>query len=206
VLSRFAGYPSCNSSLKIYARNLAYRTCTPASLRKSSHTGNISIMPQTRRSCLLFHNLRILLSTTRNLLHRPLYKIIAPISKACDVAQNRSIVFIGHIGVGNDFPAVECQAMWATAYMDGKLAVPTWEEQEQEIPLSTARNRRRYLSSGMEGNNMTFKLIGYTDSLLGNLGLSSHRKGFLKDLFVPCKASNFASLKGEYIRKYGRDT
>lgn len=90
--------------------------------------------------------------------------------------------------------------------MDGKLAVPTWEEQEQEIPLSTARNRRRYLSSGMEGNNMTFKLIGYTDSLLGNLGLSSHRKGFLKDLFVPCKASNFASLKGEYIRKYGRDT
>jgi hypothetical protein len=135
-----------------------------------------------------------------------LYKLIAPMSKACDVAQNRSIVFIGHIGVGNYFPAVECQAMWATAYMDGKLAVPPWEEQEQEIALFTAWNRRRYLSSGIEGNNMTFELIGYTDSLLKHLGLSSHRKGFLKDLFVPCKASDFARLKDEYIHKYGRDT
>jgi hypothetical protein len=58
-------------------------------------------------------------------------------------------VFIGHIGVGNYFPAVECQASWATEYLDGKLAVPAWQAQEREIALSTAWNRRRYLSRGM---------------------------------------------------------
>lgn len=96
--------------------------------------------------------------------------------------------------------------MWATAYMDGKLKIPTWQEQEQEIALFTAWNRRRYLSGGIEGNNMTFELIGYTDSLLDNLGLSSHRKGFIKDLLVPCKASDFVGLKDEYICKFGRHT
>jgi hypothetical protein len=43
------------------------------------------------------------------------------------------------------------------------------------------------------------------DSLLENLGQSSHRKGFRKDLLVPCKASDFAGLKDEYIRTYRRD-
>jgi dimethylaniline monooxygenase (N-oxide forming) len=134
-----------------------------------------------------------------------LYKLIAPISKSEDAKKDRSIVFIGHIGVGNHFPAVECQSMWATAYLDGKLAIPTWQEQEQEVALFTAWNRRRYLSSGMEGNNMTFELLGYADSLLKALGLSSHRKGFMKDLFMFCKASDFSGLKDEYIRKYGRE-
>jgi hypothetical protein len=72
-----------------------------------------------------------------------LYKLIAPVSKSADATQDPSIVFIGHIGVGNYFPAVECQAMWAAAYLDGKLAVPARQARERKIALFTAWNRRR---------------------------------------------------------------
>jgi dimethylaniline monooxygenase (N-oxide forming) len=71
--------------------------------------------------------------------YRP-YKLIAPVSKSDDATQEPSNVFIGHIGVGNYFPAVECQAMWATAYLDGELAVPARQAREREIALFTAWN------------------------------------------------------------------
>jgi dimethylaniline monooxygenase (N-oxide forming) len=134
--------------------------------------------------------------------HTPyrLYQQISPIS-----SQDRSIVFIGQLEVGNYFPAVQCQAMWATAYMDGKLILPNLEEREKDVALFTTWCRRRYLSSGMSGNNTTFELVGYTDLLLQQLGLSSHRRGWFKDLFAPMVARNFAGLKEEYIRKYGCD-
>lgn len=145
--------------------------------------------------------------------HRPitespfrLYKNIAPLSHSIsdDVDQDRSIVFVGLVGVGNYFPVVECQAMWATAYMDGKLQVPERAEQEKEVALFNAWCRRRYLSNGEPGNNMTFELLGYCDDLLQSLGLSSHRKGWFSNLFKPFVASDYAGLRDEYIRKYGR--
>ena len=132
-----------------------------------------------------------------------LYRHIVPLMKPEDPNSDRSIVFVGHVGVGNYFPVVECQAMWATAYLDGKLNLPSIEAQEEDVALFTTWCRRRYLSSGHEGNNMTFELIGYTDMLLADMGLSSHRKGWFKDLFAPCWASDFKGLKAEFIEKYG---
>lgn len=107
--------------------------------------------------------------------------------------------------MGDYFPVVQCQSMWATAYLDGKLALPSSQEQQKEVALFAAWNSRRYLSSGDEGNNMTFELVGYCDSLLQDLGLKSHRRGWFKDLFAPFVASNFAGLKDEYSKKYGSD-
>lgn len=136
--------------------------------------------------------------------HTPyrLYRNITPISES-STTEDRSIVFIGQVGVGNYFPTVECQSLWATAYLDGKLVLPTKEEQEEEVALFTTWCKRRYLSSGIEGNNMTFELIGYTDTLLKDLGLNSHRKGWFKDLFSPLWARDFAGLEPEFIQKYG---
>lgn len=114
-------------------------------------------------------------------------------------------MFIGQVIVGNYFPAVECQAMWATTYMDNKLTISSKDEQQKAVAKFTTWCRRCYLSGGERGNNMTFELIGYTDSLLKDLGLSSHHKGFIKDLVVPVVATDFAGLKAEYIKKYGRD-
>jgi dimethylaniline monooxygenase (N-oxide forming) len=134
-----------------------------------------------------------------------LYRHIAPLRKSEETPEDRSIVFIGQVSVGNYFPVVECQAMWATAYMDRKLLVPNREEQQRELALFTAWCRRRYLMKGDKGNNITFELIGYTDGLLSTLGLTSHQRGWFKHLFGPLVATDFAGLKNEYIEKYGKD-
>ena len=128
-----------------------------------------------------------------------LYKHIAPLS---DIDESRSIVFIGQINVGNYFRAVEAQSMWATAYLDKKLALPKAEERQEEVALFTAWCRRRYLNNGEKGNWMTFELVGYTDRLLEQLGLRTHRKGWFRDLFEPCRAADFKGLKDEYLEKY----
>jgi dimethylaniline monooxygenase (N-oxide forming) len=132
-----------------------------------------------------------------------LYRNIVPLCESTSAEGDRSIVFIGHVGVGNYFRAVECQSMWATAYLDGKLELPSIEEQEKEIALFTAWNRRRYLSKGQRGNTMIFELIGYTDTLLRDMGLNSHLKGWFKDIFATCWARDLKNLKSEFIDKLG---
>ena len=129
-----------------------------------------------------------------------LYNLIAPLS---DMDTSHSIVFIGHILVGNYFRGVEAQSVWATAYLDKKLILPDAEERQKEVALFTAWCRRRYLSNGERGNWITFELVGYTDKLLEQVGLKSHRKGWFKDYFEPCKQSDFKGLKDEYLAKYG---
>ena len=129
-----------------------------------------------------------------------LYNLIAPLS---DIDSDRSIAFIGHILVGNYFRGVEAQAMWATAYFDGKLVLPDAQQRKKDVALLTAWCRRRYLTNGEKGIWIVFELVGYADRLLEQLGLKSHKKrGFIKTWFEPCKQSDFKGLKDEYIAKY----
>lgn len=139
--------------------------------------------------------------------HSPyrLYRNLVPISEAGGAIHDRSIVFVGQIGVGNYFPMLECQSLWAAAYLDGRLALPSKEEQEKDVARFTTWCRRRYLSSGEEGNNMIFELIGYMDLLLRDLKLNSHRKGWFKDLFAPLWAKDLKGLRGEFEKKFGYD-
>ena len=116
-----------------------------------------------------------------------------------------SVVFIGHVLVGNYFSVTEAQAIWATAYLDKHLKLPSLAEQEKEIALFTSWCRRRYLSNGENGNWMTFEFIVYSDRLLHEVGLSSHRKGWFQDLFSPCTMRDMAGLCGEYRAKYGNN-
>ncbi|KAJ5897190.1 dimethylaniline monooxygenase [Penicillium tannophilum] len=132
-----------------------------------------------------------------------LYRHIAPLFESGVASKDRSLVFVGQVVVGNYFPVVECQAMWVTAYLDGKLELPTLEEQEKDVALFTTWCQRRYLSNGQRGNNMTFELVGYIDTLLKDLGLCSHRTGWFKDTFFPIWAKDFRGLKTEFKNKYG---
>lgn len=50
---------------------------------------------------------------------------------------------------------------------------------------------------------MTFELIGYTDTLLRDLGRRSNRKVRFKDIFSPVWAKDFRGLKAEFVEKYG---
>jgi dimethylaniline monooxygenase (N-oxide forming) len=130
-----------------------------------------------------------------------LYNGIAPLSDA----EDRSIVFIGYMLLVNWFRLAEVQSVWATAYLDGKLELPGIEEMEKEVALFVAWCRRRYLSNGEKGNHMTFEMMGYTDKLLADLGLKSHRRGWFWDWFGPGTMADLRGVGEEYVRKYGRD-
>ncbi len=127
-----------------------------------------------------------------------LYNGIAPLN-------DDSIAFIGFASCGNNFRAVECQAIWATAHLDKKLTLPPVEKRREEIAQLIAWCRRRYLSNGEQGNFLAFDTITYTDKLLRETGLSSHRQGWFRDYFVPRTSADLAGLKDEYIAKYGKD-
>jgi len=119
---------------------------------------------------------------------------------------DNSIVFVGHVLVGNYFCVTEAQAIWATAYLDKQLALPSIAEREKEIALFTSWCRRRYLNNGENGNWMPFDFIVYSDRLLHGVGLSSNRKGWFANLFSPFKMRDMAGLRDEYLAKYGKDT
>lgn len=125
-----------------------------------------------------------------------LYNCIAPI-------RDDSVVFLGHIQLSNSFRTAEAQAIWATAYFDGVAKLPEKEQTEKEIAYMNAFSRRRYPSHGSTGDYFHMDLVSYTDKLMNDVGLSSHRKRWWwQDLMAPCLANDFRNAKDEYLLKY----
>jgi dimethylaniline monooxygenase (N-oxide forming) len=118
---------------------------------------------------------------------------------------DESIAFVGYAICSNYFKGVECQAIWATAYLDKQLMLPCKGDQQEEIARLAAWCRRRYLSNGERGNFLPIESTCYTDKLLREIGLSSHLKGWFRDYFVPGTSQDLVGLKDEYIVKYGCD-
>ena len=119
-----------------------------------------------------------------------------------------TIAFIGYSIVTNHFQGVECQAIWATAFLDKNITVPSSSsllDKQREVAKSIAYNKRRYLSHGQLGNNFSFESNFYLDKLLHEVGLESHLKGAstFRKYFVPRTARDLAGLKDEYLAKYG---
>lgn len=125
-----------------------------------------------------------------------LYNAIAPLN-------DPSIAFVGHVMVANYFRLAEVQAIWATAYLDSHLPLPPLHERKGQIAEFVAWCRRRYLSNGEKGNWMAFEQAGYTDKLLAEVGLKSHRKTWWRDFWAPARPEDFRGLKEEYAKLYG---
>ena len=113
-----------------------------------------------------------------------------------------SIVFLGRARLSNNFLGAEAQAIWATAYWDGYVRIPPFEQAQREVASMNAFSRRRYPSRGVDGINFHTDLIWYTDRLLCEAGLTSHRKGWWEDIEEPYLASVFRDCKNEYLAKY----
>jgi dimethylaniline monooxygenase (N-oxide forming) len=112
------------------------------------------------------------------------------------------IVFLGHISVGNNFRGAEVQALWAVAYLSGIISLPSQGEMERDVALKLAWCRKRYLSKGELGHWLYYDLVPYTDRLLGDVGLRSHRrKGWLGDFWKPCVAEDLDGLLEEFRGK-----
>jgi dimethylaniline monooxygenase (N-oxide forming) len=59
-----------------------------------------------------------------------------------------SIVFLGHFISRDAFTLAEVQALWAVAYMNGKVQQKGKEQMEEDVALVIAWRRRRYLGDG----------------------------------------------------------
>lgn len=126
-----------------------------------------------------------------------LYNGITPVN-------DDSIAIVGHVLLSNSFRNAEAQAIWTTAYFDKNIRLPATEEAEKEIAYMNAFSKRRYPSHGATGAYFHFDLVGYTDKLMRDIGLKSHRKGgWWSDLTFPCLASDFKDIKDEYMSKFG---
>ncbi|KAG9241425.1 putative dimethylaniline monooxygenase [Calycina marina] len=126
-----------------------------------------------------------------------LYKGIAPLD-------DRTIVILGHIQVGNNFMAAECQALWATAYFDERLHLPSQIAMANEVALSNVWCRLRYLGKGQMGIWYYFDLVPYIDMLLADIKLRSYRRSWALDLFSPVTAKDIRRLHQEYVGCQGR--
>ncbi len=113
-----------------------------------------------------------------------------------------SIVFLGRARLSNNFRGAEAQAIWATAYWDEHVTIPPFKQAQREVAYMNAFSRRRYPSRGVDGLNFHTDLVWYTDTLLCEAGLTSHRKGWWEDSDEPCLASDFKDCKDEYMAKY----
>ena len=126
-----------------------------------------------------------------------LYNAIAPLT-------DPSIVFLGRAHLSNSFRMAEAQAIWATAYFDGKATIPPIDQAQKEVAYMNAFSRRRYPSKGWRGEYIFFELVWYTDKLLAEVGLNSHReKGWWGNLVEPCLAADFKRVVKEYKDLYG---
>ena len=67
------------------------------------------------------------------------------------------MAFVGHVMVTNYFRLVEVQAIWATAYLDKRLALPPLHERKRKIAEFVAWCRRRYPSNDEKANWMVFE-------------------------------------------------
>jgi hypothetical protein len=120
-----------------------------------------------------------------------LYKAILPI-------HDHSIAFLGKLVLGNNFYSAEVQALYAVAALDETIALPSPPAMEEEVAHVVAWNRRRYLAKGERGSWFYWDLVPYTDSLLKELGLSSHRKAGWRDMLMPALAPDLRGLISEY--------
>lgn len=73
----------------------------------------------------------------------------------------------------------------------------------REVAYMSAFSKRRYPSHSAMGNYFHLDLVGYTDKLMADVGLVSHKqKGRLGNFVDPCLASDYKDMKREYLKKF----
>ncbi|KAK5122395.1 hypothetical protein LTR85_003979 [Meristemomyces frigidus] len=132
-----------------------------------------------------------------------LYNMTLPIG-------DHSIAFLGLPLVPNSYHTALAQTLYAIAGLDGKLRLPPQEAMEKDVAFTNAWCKRRYPVHGHMGNVLEFEMVAFTDRLLAELGLESHRlgerergtwSGWWMDLTDPCLAGDYGGLVDEYRRK-----
>lgn len=108
---------------------------------------------------------------------------------------------IGFAGMVSNFSSLTCaqiQALWLTAYLDGKLPSPPTSVSFDSV-LHSEYGRLRYPFGSPTNPDFVFDLVPYLDWLLGDLGLKVHRKSnLLAECFSPYGPEDYRGLVEEW--------
>lgn len=112
-----------------------------------------------------------------------------------------TIAFVGCVSVTSMFSAAETQALWASAYLDGNIDLPSLPEMKRQIAIDNQCSRRRYPWYGAtSGIVFDLECVLYADRLLAELGLTSHVDGWSwwQYWFRPTFQSDYKGALDEY--------
>ncbi|KAK6859159.1 cofactor FMO1 FAD enzyme [Apiospora arundinis] len=126
------------------------------------------------------------------------YRAIVPLKFA---AQNdRSICFLGQIHSIFTPTTNELAALWASAYMLGKLQLPSEAVMETQVAEFNAWERKRYLEMGAKNSYCILDFLSYIDTLAKDLGVRPARKSDpFSEMFIRYKPRDYRGLVSEFL-------
>ncbi|EON70026.1 hypothetical protein W97_09292 [Coniosporium apollinis CBS 100218] len=134
-----------------------------------------------------------------------LYRFMAPPATIFD----RSIAFAGSLSTISTPLVAQAQAIWISAYFDGKLdRMPlSADDARWETVLQTQFGKWRYpCGYGANFPDFVFDSIPYIDMLLEDLGLQKHRKkGAVAEMWEPYGPDDYRGLVDEWKTKHATD-
>lgn len=144
-----------------------------------------------------------------------LYRFMVPAGE--DLLEARDIAFAGHLMTITTAVIAQTQALWITAYFDGKIspleshtsAHTTSSDADRQIPSikysATLHNRfGKWRYPGGHGGKIpdfVFDALSYVDMLLKDLGIQSRRKGtFIKEITDPYGPEDYVGIVDEWTK------
>lgn len=129
-----------------------------------------------------------------------LYRFMVPPSTIHD----RNIGFAGALMTISTALIAQTQALWLSAYFDGKIQLD--EDVNYEAILHSQYGKWRYPAGrGAHFPDFVFDAIPYLDLLLSQLGLRSHRKkGKLAEVFEPYGPQDYPGLNDEWRMRHAK--
>ncbi|KAH7028905.1 uncharacterized protein B0I36DRAFT_374603 [Microdochium trichocladiopsis] len=133
------------------------------------------------------------------------YRFIVPAGQV----SKRNIAFAGMVSTVSTACFANAQALWISAYFDGRLArapPTTQDELLREVYLHTQFGKWRY-PCGYGGSlpDFAFDALPYVDLLLNDLGVKNHRKtSQVAELLEAYKPRDYKGLTGEWLALQGR--
>lgn len=128
-----------------------------------------------------------------------LYRFMVPPT----AVSKRNIVFAGLVSTVSTAMFATVQALWISAFFDGKLErmAKTEKEVEKEVMLHTQFGKWRYpCGYGDSLPDFAFDSLPYVDLLLNDLGVKVHRKPTqIAELFEPYKPKDYRGLTREWL-------
>ncbi|KPM42815.1 hypothetical protein AK830_g3724 [Neonectria ditissima] len=126
------------------------------------------------------------------------YRFMVPSGAVFD----RNLAFAGMVSTTSTSMFATTQALWISAFFDGKLkrAPKSSDEVVKEIMLHSQFGKWRYpCGYGASLPDFAFDSLPYVDLLLNDLGLSSHRKTTaMMELVEPYKPKDYKGLSQEW--------